>query len=153
MASDLSHRWRERLARKSGSVSTQLAWTAGARPLLALGWSEEGALRLLETWRRPRSLQSLARALARSSDDAAAGESDFFGRVEALADASEFASASWLAALEETLAHADGAGRSLSLETMLGYIACSAEWLASSGGAQGLPDAVASMLEEHGIEG
>ncbi len=68
-------------------------------------------------------------------------------------DESAFSLADWLASLEQVLTLLADAGRGSPPSAMLGYVHCSAEFVASQRIGESLPDIVAEMLDQYGFDG
>ncbi len=147
----LSARLKSEVEKKSGKVvSFHQAWIHAVEQALESGLDECSVVFVLEAFKAPSSLLKLTESIGK------VGPSDrvsFFERVEQCASETSYSTDEWLMGLERTLQFLIKQNRSSTLDQLLGYLSCAAEYLSASGGLLTLAGGVDAFLEEFGFEG
>ena len=136
--------------RSGGVVSSRVAWARAAEVLERASWSEESLRFFGDRFDNASSLSKLCESA--NLDERASGEAV----KEAIAirsDASPYSFDQWIAALEILLQTLVREGRKSGLQTQLGYLACSAEYLETGVSSISFPEAVADFVSQFGFEG
>lgn len=133
----------------SGIVSQRLMWQQAAAKAQGAGCSDEVLARLVDGFASARSLDLLAQLSRRYSESLDEFSRSLVQRV----DESAFSLADWLNSLERILVLLADVGRVAPPSTMLGYVHCAAEFVASQRIGEPLPEVVEEMLEQYGFDG
>ena len=136
--------------RSSGIRSMQVAWTHAISIAANAGWTSEAILGLACDLRHPSSLIKLCESEAL---EASSSEESVLRRLEKRADESSFSIHEWIRALETLLQFLIRENRSSKLEVQLDYLACSGEYLSSSGSPFLFEQGVMEFLSEFGFDG
>lgn len=136
--------------RSGGIRSMQTAWTRAVAIAESSGWAAEAILRVGHDLSHPTSLTKLCESAALEGHDK---DESVLDAIEKRADESAYSAGDWIQAMEMLLQFLIREGRSAKLEVQLGYLACSGEYLSSSGSPLSFAQGVSEFLAEFGFDG
>lgn len=136
-----------------GIVSARIAWESVAGKALRSGMPEEQLLVLLEAFAQSDILASYLDVCSLVPGASPVNFGLIWQSLQERVDDSQYSMESWLAALSVMLRYLKRHNRSVSLETILGYLSCSAEFTYDKGVARALPEVVEEMLNDFGFDG
>lgn len=111
---------------------------------------EASIVAVVRAFGSPASLRKLSESFGKQGN---AAQERLLDEVVKHSSESDFSVAEWLLALERILLHLTRSNRSSSIDTLLGYLSCSAEYLRTAGNHLAFAESVEAFLEEFGFEG
>ena len=147
MATDLQ----EWIVERSGGIrSMQIAWERAITVADNAGWSTESVRSIGQHIEHPASFIKLCESAVLGEERS--GDS-VLRKIEICANDSNYSTSDWIRALETLLQFLIRENRSSKLEMQLGFLACSGEFLSSSGSPFSFEEGVSGFLSEYGFDG
>lgn len=138
------------IARAGGIVSAQSAWKQALEYSISAGWSASEIQFFGDRFQNAASLSKLCESASLKEERP---EGSLRELIEARSDSSRFSLDEWISALEILLQYLIKEGRKADLATQLGYLNCSAEYLAKGVSPLSFPVAVEGFIDQFGFEG
>lgn len=132
-----------------GIVSLQMAWRRSCSSALAAGCLPEQLVELARHFESPRSLDMLVGLCGRFEEPIEA----CFEKLRQRVDESAFSLGDWLAALEAVLSELGKTSRVAAPSVAIGFVHCTAEFVAGQRMGAPLREVVEEMLDQYGFEG
>lgn len=139
------------LKEKSGEiVSLREAWSQAVSQAMQSGMDEASIVAVVQTLNSPTSLRKLSESVGKRGR----GPQDrFLDLVAKYSLESDYSVDEWLCALERILLYLTKHNRSSPIDTLLGYLSCSAEYLNTTGSNLAFAESIEAFLEEFGFDG
>ncbi len=142
---------RKLIEEKSGGIqSSKTGWSNAVSRAENSGIQESSILTIAKVFQSPTTLIKLCES---ASSNLKQDDFSLLGEIEKRSSDSAYTVEEWLQAMEVLVQYLIRAGRSSSLDMLLGYLACSADYLSQSVVSPSFSEGVADFLEEFGFEG